>query len=178
MGAVFWRLCYEIMPNRASKNCETVWDTVKDYYQANAVGVQYTNFSLSTFCDPSRPRADYPSLKGKGIEIKHITAAAVEALQEHHRPANADDVKLLRVLTRLRDVQDAFDAHAQGYFLPMPTAVQILEMGDLMLVEWAELHKSLSCRLWIAGPRQASHSNGMWWLSGANYRRKYSWQCR
>ena len=64
IGSILWVLCYEIMGGLPKDNVAEVWSLVRQEYRVNGTACQFTNLTLSSFCDPAQPRAHYPKMKG------------------------------------------------------------------------------------------------------------------
>ena len=102
-GSALWRLSYEMLPGGPSSNCSAAFEEILSHYEAGST--QLTSLSPSQFCLPAKhkggvtaPTSQYPSLKGRGIEVKHIIIPLTTVFKKHVRRGNDDDRDLLCVL--------------------------------------------------------------------------------
>ena len=146
LGSVLWLLVHQLMPNDPVSNMTIVWAMIREQYQANAVTTQFSSLGLNSFHDPSRHRANYPRLKGKGMEIKEVLNPIMQIFKEFMRPGSWDDAKTLEMLEMMSDIQQMFDDHADSYFLPPDVANRVLDLGDGFLERWAVLHNRAATR--------------------------------
>ena len=51
---------------------EAVWKRISLWYSVFQPADQFTNLSLASFCDASKPFAHFPKLKGKGEKSKDL----------------------------------------------------------------------------------------------------------
>ena len=78
-GIVLWLLVYtDIMDPLAPRQppaasyMERVWSEVQAIYTQRGTTSQLNFLELRSFTDPDAPRSDYPHLRGKGAEIRHL----------------------------------------------------------------------------------------------------------
>jgi hypothetical protein len=69
LGSCLWVLCFVILQGSPSENMARVWADICTAYRRFGSGCQFTTLALSSFCDPSAPRSEYPKLKGRGAEV-------------------------------------------------------------------------------------------------------------
>ena len=146
IGSAIWTLVYRSMHGDYHQNLEAFWTAMTDYYVEHDVEVCFTSFSGSAFHDPSRPRLDFPRLKGRGIEVKHSLWPVRHIFREHARPMD-DDRLAMRALDAMCDIQDIFEQYSDEYFIPRPEAKRVLELCNNFLADYA----SLSTRASAAG---------------------------
>ena len=51
---------------------DLVWGLLQEQYRLTGGNIQIDRLALSSFCDPARPHAEYPLMKGKGAEMSHL----------------------------------------------------------------------------------------------------------
>lgn len=69
LGSVLFVLVYEVLTGRDAEKMSIVWNGICEYYRVAKSECQFTNLTLWSFCDPTRPHAKYPALKGSGAEV-------------------------------------------------------------------------------------------------------------
>ena len=92
LGSVLWLLVYRLMPSNPVKNMEMLWGLIQEYYSEHSVSTQYSNLSLSSFCNPDKPRAKHPKLKGRGAEVKHLVKPLWVIWNKYRRAGNEEDM--------------------------------------------------------------------------------------
>eukprot|EP00959_Pyramimonas_sp_CCMP1952_P474014 9502732-Pyramimonas_sp.AAC.1 len=78
-GGVLWLLCYVILPSEPAVALQTVFNQCQAWWEDPSHGVSksgcFSRLKLSMFTNPKAPRNDFPKLKGKAAEIKHLLPA-------------------------------------------------------------------------------------------------------
>ena len=82
-GSVLWLLCYEILPGTPQCNVAVVWAELQEFQPSGKGKTYYGGLKLSMFVDPSEPRAQYPKLKGRAAEVRHLGDALYEVWCRH-----------------------------------------------------------------------------------------------
>lgn len=148
-GSVLWMLCYELLPQSPQKNLESVWMALVEEYQACGVTNQYTNLGLGSFCDPTKPRAAYPKLKGRGAEIKDLMRPLL-ATWSKCMDASVPEHKVIEVLLSSQcKAQEILDDYSQDAFLPVAEADAFMgHIDDILkaysiVARWADVRKVL-----------------------------------
>ena len=155
LGSVLWVLIYVLLPGTAVANMATVWSDIQDLYNEFSSPCRYSSLTLSCFHDPARPRHDYPRLKGRGMEVKHLLLPVAAVFKKYNRAGHADYSLAQNVLDTLADIQCAFDS-TPGNFLDPEDANRVLEMCDRFLHDYATLNLRASAKgdlLWHVLPK-------------------------
>ena len=72
-GNVLFLLCYDgMLPHTAAANMDYLWKEIDKLYHQFDVTSQFPHLGLTNFCNPISPHADFPKLKGKGAQIRHL----------------------------------------------------------------------------------------------------------
>ena len=72
-GNVLWLLCFtDILTGTPEENMAQIWGEVQKHYKDRQTASQFSLLDISSFCDPKKPRSDFPLLKGKGAEVRHL----------------------------------------------------------------------------------------------------------
>jgi hypothetical protein len=176
-GNVLWLLCYtDVLGEgmRPADKMARVWGEICDLYKARGTSSQYSHLSLASFCDPEKPRADYPVLKGKGAEMRHLLPILKTIWAKYARSVIHYEQHVLQVLNRLHSFYVALDFTQDGMFpfhLPLAVSEQILIDIDALLQHWALLSRQSverNLNLWHVVPKhhylwhlaqEASHLN-------------------
>ena len=70
------------MSGDAASNLDDLWAECKAFYKARYIRDRFTHMRLSMFCQPSRPFAKFPRLRGKAAEVRQLGAPLLEAWQK------------------------------------------------------------------------------------------------
>jgi hypothetical protein len=140
LGTVLWLLVYLCLEGPPAQNIATVWRHVRQFYSEHAVSTQFNSLTLNSFTEAKRPRAAFPRLKGKGMEVQQLLDPLLSVFTKFKRVGNEDDRKTERVLAAMSEIQQIFSIHIDFYFLPPTDARRVLELADRMLEDYAVLH--------------------------------------
>ena len=69
-----------------------VWQEVSRMYGDRDTSSQFPHLDLRSFCDPAKPHAGFPLLKGKGAQIRHLAPILALVWNQHIRPGNRHDM--------------------------------------------------------------------------------------
>ena len=97
-----------------------LWGMFSDLYSNNpdVCHCQFTNLTLSTFCNPDAPHTTYPKLKGKGAEIKDLVFA-LNHIWSRLAPTGDSMYPLVgKALAHLVAAQEILRDHCNELFLP------------------------------------------------------------
>ncbi len=75
LGNTLWELCFTTIISSVrtpAGRMNEVWERITDKYKQRQTGSQFNWIDLSTFADETRPNAEYPTLSGKGAEMRHL----------------------------------------------------------------------------------------------------------
>ncbi len=73
LGSILYVIVYQLLDRSPVENMNWLCAQIIDEYHSCKVKVQLHKVELSSFTDPRAPGADFPCLKGRAAEIKHIT---------------------------------------------------------------------------------------------------------
>lgn len=146
LGTALWLLVYRCLTGIPSANLLKVWDHMKAHYTQHNPPCQFSSLTLKSFVDPSRHRADYPRLRGRGMEVKYALNPILSAYKCFKRVGNAEDAATIVVLEIMSEIQAIFDEHSSGYFIPPDDAERVLGLADDLLEQYAILHNLSSGR--------------------------------
>lgn len=139
LGTVLWILVYKCLDGTPSDNLAIVWSLIKDAYTAEGYSTQFTALTLNSFTDPRSPSADYPRLKGRGMEVKCLLGPLLTTFKQLHRKESEDDRDTILIMRMMLDIQDTFDEYIDFNFLPPEQSARVLKLGDQYLETWAIL---------------------------------------
>ena len=75
LGNTLWVLCFTTIISSVrtpAGRMNEVWERITDKYKQRQTGSQFNWIDLSTFTDEKKPNAEYPTLSGKGAEMRHL----------------------------------------------------------------------------------------------------------
>ena len=83
-----------------------VWECIQEVYAQLGIRQRFTNLTLSMIISPQTPWADYPSLKGKGAEVRHLVPVIYQLTQEYNRGSLHDNLRMYAAqhLCRIYDI--------------------------------------------------------------------------
>lgn len=146
LGNVYWLMAYGgMVPGATPKDkIDLVWGLVQEEYRHTAENIQIHRLGLSSFCDPKRPHADYPLMKGKGAEMRHLAAVTRAVWNKFARPDVSEDMHVSRVLQHMTEIYHVID-HKREDGLPPPVlpgslVADMQRSIDRLLVHYAFLH--------------------------------------
>ena len=150
-GNVLHLLCYGgMLQNTAAENMKQLWGEISQLYDRYGTTSQFPHLGLRSFCNPDSPHADFPKLKGKGAQIRHLIPILAIIWSNHMDVGNRHDQHVKQMLEHLRMFYKCLDfTNAKGKhpFKPPPNiAKQILKHVESFLVHYNFLaEKSLTC---------------------------------
>ena len=115
--------------------------------RSNATATPYGNLTLSSSCNPGSPKEDFPSLKGKGAEVKDLVRPLLEIWCDVRPAYHFETVR--DMLRNEVSIQDILSLHADDVFLPAAEAYRLVVATDnffalyFMLVNAADLEHRL-----------------------------------
>ena len=136
-GNVLHLLCYDVLPGTTAANMSSVWQEVSRLYGDRDTSSQFAHLDLRSFCDPAKPHAGFPLLKGKGAQIRHLAPILALIWRQHIRPDNRYDMHVEKVLDNLvlfyrcLDFTDSKGLHP--FHLPQQIAQRLLKHVDQFL---------------------------------------------
>ena len=142
-GNVLHLLCYHVLPHSAAANMDQMWKRISALYKDLGTTSQFPHLTLSNFCDPAKPHADFPVLKGKGAMIRHLMPILALIWREHMRADHRNDKFVARLLDdlvsfyRCLDYKDAHGNHP--FHLPKLIAKQILKNCEAVQMSYVYL---------------------------------------
>jgi len=143
LGSAMWCLVYRLMPaGCAETNMQQLWTRISDYYTENSVSTQFSSLNLESFIDPSRPRLQYPSLKGKGAELKDLLGAIADSWRHYKREGNRGDDLVLECLQHLMSIQEIVDDGAKDLFLDKAESNRLIDHARSFLQKYSHLAKA------------------------------------
>ena len=148
-GNVLHLLCYDVLPNTPAANMQFVWKEIDRLYHERNTTSQFPHLELRSFCDPSKPHADFRLLKGKGAQVRHLVLILALIWRQHLRRGNRNDrhvEKLLDHLVLFYNCLDYTDCKGMHPFhLPKQIAKELLKHVEQFLWHYSFLaEKSLT----------------------------------
>ena len=150
-GNVLHDLCYDgMLPNDAATNMANVWTEIAKLYEDQQTTSQFPWLGLTSFiADEKSPHADFPKLRGKGAQLRHLMPILAVIWKRHMRRDNSKDMHVERMLDHLvrfykcLDHKNAMGVHP--FHLPMSIALKMLNNVQNVLLHYSWLsEQSLS----------------------------------
>ena len=94
-------LCYDVLPNTPAANMQFVWKEIDRLDHERNTTSQFPHLELRSFCDPSKPHADLPLLKGNGVQVRHLVPILALIWRQHLRRGNRNERHVEKVLDHL-----------------------------------------------------------------------------
>ena len=146
LGTALWILAFRCLDKSPVQNVELVWQKIRAYYDAHDSDQQYSGLVLNSFTNPQNPKKDYPRLKGRGLEVKHMVKPVLSVFRELKRAGNEEDNLLESALSYIVDINTIIDQSWDQPFLSKPDASKIRDLVDRFVVTWAILHDDAKLR--------------------------------
>ena len=109
-------------------------------YKARQTSTQFNNLRLSMICDPDAPGSDFPYLRGKAAENRHLLPILTTLWQEKHRKDNVYERHILKAMENLETfytILDSKDEDGKHYHhLPSNLVFDLRVAIDLFLTHW------------------------------------------
>eukprot|EP00974_Lingulodinium_polyedra_P060765 5858379-Lingulodinium_polyedra.AAC.1 len=93
----------------AKDRIDLVWGLVQEEYKRIKEDIQIHRLGLTSFCDPAKPHADYPLMKGKGAEMRHLAPVTRAVWDKFAREGVLEDMHMSRVLLYLTQIYHVID---------------------------------------------------------------------
>ncbi len=139
LGSTLWLLVFRTMGGDVAANMSRLWEEVSIAYSTLALPVQLSNLTLSSFCDPQRPRKHYPKLKGKGAEVKGFAEVMRLVWARHCAADNAQHQLITAALDHQCHVQRIIDNFSTELFLPQGEAAALRGHIQSLLTAYTQL---------------------------------------
>ena len=94
-----------------------LWGEIAALYRERKSPTQFSSLGLSSFCDPDRPAADYPKLKGRAAEVKSLTPIIRDIWQRRQRADVQADAWVGGCFEALCKMQAILDESPEALFL-------------------------------------------------------------
>ena len=132
-GYILWLLVYRLMPGTPAENMNNLWSEILLEYQSMAPTKQYTSIVLGSFTQASRPRKNYPRLKGSAAEVKWVIWPLGAVWVKHKRAGNMYDNRVLASLNSMLEIQVLIDECSNDMFMEIPKVFELREkVRDLL----------------------------------------------
>ena len=113
VGSLLWLIVFQLLPGTHLENVQDVWSRIVRAYSIFQPPTQYTNIRMSSFCNPCKPAAHYPKLKGKGAEVKGLIAPLAHVWEGLMDNSNYDHLRIQACLMNIVRIQNIIDDHAE-----------------------------------------------------------------
>ena len=127
LGSVIKLLTHYTMPANKQRNLDVLMSRIKKYYSDNKTPCTFNNITI-TMCD--RGVSQFPMLKGKGADIKHLVYAMEHVFADMMCPTNLQHKTIKSMLGHLVQIEEVFHEHKDLYALPGPTAKKVGQLAD------------------------------------------------
>lgn len=132
-GSILWVLCYLCLPSTPEENMKNIWKVIVDTYRTSDAKTQYSNLTLSSFCDPKKPKAEYPKLKGRGAEVKDLMPCLL-AVWDAFSDSITYEYDIVRsMLVHQVELQRLLSEYSTDLFLTVPASTSVQMHVDQIL---------------------------------------------
>ena len=89
-GSLLWLLSYVILSRDPETNLSQIWTDITCEYGRHGTPCQFSSLTLTMFINPRRAHLEYPKLRGRGAELKHLTPVLLQVFRKYKRPLDHD----------------------------------------------------------------------------------------
>ena len=161
IGNVLFELCFRPGPRRPHQTLGVIWQRIQELYSAYGSRSRLTSLQLSMFCNPSRPHREYPMLKTKAAETRHLIGIIYQVCLELDAQSEHDQHRLLAA-QHLHEFYLVVDRN--GILLPPSESSQLFESVRRFLVHYSWL-ASESVSLGLVRYNVAPKFHDLWHLA-------------
>ena len=86
LASIIYLMIFDLSTVHHEVALEQVWNMVQDYYKAHGTPSRLSNLKLSMVVDIKNMHGDYPRMRGKASEMRHLTAAVLHAWKSWPKP--------------------------------------------------------------------------------------------
>ena len=137
-GSVLHTLVFDVLGGPPNGAMKALWERICEYDSSESPDCQYTSLSIKSFVNPDKAHDDFPSLKGKGAEVRDLLPGTCtlwrELASDHPQYRRVD-----KTMTALCDAQGILRRHAKDLFLPVEAAEQLHRRVETFLQGYQEL---------------------------------------
>ena len=135
-GHVLWHFCYtDILDGSPQENMDQIWREIQIAYRKRKTSTQFGNLYIKMFTDPDLPSSDFPALKGKAAENRHLLPILRDIWKAKHRADNEYECHILAAMDALVEFYEHCDY--QGIFLPESKVKALRKSIDVFLLHHA-----------------------------------------
>ena len=139
LGTILFLLVFKVLPDSPEDNMKVVWKEVCSIYSKEAVGCQFNNITISSFCNAEKPNEHWPRLKGKGAELKDFVPVAKVLWQKWAPTGERTSALVSQLLGDLDHSLDILKANSKDMFLPVDEAKDFQKHIDRFLLTYQHL---------------------------------------
>ena len=143
LGSVLWMLIFRILRDGSvAARVEAVWKRISLWYSVFQPADQFTNLSLASFCDASKPFAHFPKPKGKVGEVKGLVEPLARVWSELSDVSNPDHTLIEIGFRQLISMQSIISEYGKDLFVPPPDVLVLQDNVHEFLRVYTELGHS------------------------------------
>lgn len=137
MGSVLKLLTHTMMEDTVIKNCEKIWEIIKQYYQKSGITTRLHDLRPGMF---QATRTTFPCLKAKGAEIKHLASPLKHVWLLYMDTGNEQHGVIKRLFLLIEKIEGILDNHKHEFRLPDGVAQEF----EKCMIGFAQLSTTLS----------------------------------
>ena len=110
-GHVLWHFAYtDLMNGSPEDNLSEIVTEIKSEYRDRRTTTQFGNIFLGMVIDPEKPNSDFPVLRGKAAEQRHLLPILCSIWRKRYRRNNQYEAHIMRILENLEIFYDTLDS--------------------------------------------------------------------
>ena len=114
-GSVLKLLTHHILQGRLDDNLERVWMAIKQRYKDYGVSIRFNDLRLSMY---TSSETNFPSLKGKAAEIRHLAKPLASTFESMMDPGDAQHKQVRALLQSAVQLEELLGQYKLSYRFP------------------------------------------------------------
>jgi hypothetical protein len=145
LGSILWLLVFRRLGNSAAENMNTIWSDILEKYKFFGITDQFSGVTISSFTEATRRGENYPRLKGKGGEVKHLMLPLTEVWKKYCNKS-MHDKHALSCLEFMNDIHQILDNHKHDMFFSDENVDSFVMVTDRVLQTYSVLANEATAR--------------------------------
>ena len=116
LGSVLYLMVFQLGMAGPVETMGQIFANIQAYYREHGVSTRFGNIKISMFVNPTSPHADYPKLKGKANEIRHLIPALLAVWEAWPKGEDIMWELVTALLTMSTQLEEVVNSH-DGFLL-------------------------------------------------------------